>query len=351
MSRLLPPSARARRSPRGALLVAALVAAAATAACWSGGPASATTASTAPVDLSGVTINVADQLKEYETAFAATGDLNGAKYKVNWSEFIGGPPVIASLTGGSVDLGVMAETPTIFAQAAHDPVKVVAITEGSDPKASPFAILVPKGSPIKTVAQLRGHTIAVAEGTVEQYVLIQMLKKAHVPTSAVTLDNLTITDASTAVANGKVDAAVSAEPLTGLDLQGGKVTVLTSGAGYVQNLGYVTASQSALDNPKKAAAIADFIARFYKANAYLATHKQLSAQTYVKTYGVPLSVALQAVNSVSEVGAPITPAIIKYQQAEADTFTGLGLIQGKLNVSQIFDLPFNKKLVKQAGIS
>jgi sulfonate transport system substrate-binding protein len=245
----------------------------------------------------------------------------------------------------------MAETPTIFAQAAHDPVKVVAITEGFNPKASPFAIIVPKGSPIKTLAELKGHTVAVAEGTVEQYVLIQMLKRAHIPTTAVSLDNLSITDASTAVANGKVDAAVSTEPLTGIDLNEGKVTVLASGTGAVKNLGYVTASQSALDNPQKAAAIADFITRFYKANAYLATHKELSAQTYVKTYGVPLSVALQAVNSVDEVGAPITPAVIKYQQAEADTFTGLGLIPGKLDVAQIFDLPFNKKLVKQAGIS
>ena len=350
MSRQLPLLARVRRPRHVAVLAAVVVTALGTAAGWSGATASAS-ATTTPVDLSGVTINVADQLKEYETAFAATGDLDGAKYKVNWSEFVGGPPVIAALTGGSVDLGVMAETPTIFAQAAHDPVKVVAITEGFDPKASPFAILVPKGSPIKTVAQLRGHTIAVAEGTVEQYVLLQMLKKAGVPSNSVTMDNLTITNASTAVANGKVDAAVSAEPLTGLDLQAGKVTVLASGAGYVKNLGYVTASQSALDNPQKAAAIADFITRFYKANAYLATHKQISAQTYVKTYGVPLSVALQAVNSVSEVGAPITPAVIKYQQAEADTFTQLGLIPGKLDVSQIFDLPFNEKLVKQAGIS
>jgi sulfonate transport system substrate-binding protein len=350
MSRQLPLSTRAHRPLRAVVLAAALVTALGGAACWSGASASATTTTTAPVDLSGVTINVADQLKEYETAFAATGDLNGAKYKVNWSEFVGGPPVIAALTGGSVDLGVMAETPTIFAQAAHDPVKVVAITEGFDAKASPFSILVPKGSPIKTLAELKGHTVAVAEGTVEQYVLIQMLKKAHVPLSSVSLDNLSITDASTAVANGKVDAAVSAEPLSGLDLQAGKVTTLASGAGSVKNLGYVTASESALNNPQKAAAIADFIKRFYKANAYLATHKEVSAQTYVKTYGVPLSVALQAVNSVSEIGAPITPAVISYQQTEANTFTQLGLIPSKLNVSQIFDLPFNKVLVKQAGI-
>ena len=91
--------------------------------------------------------------------------------------------MIAAETGGSVDLGDMAETPTIFAQSAGDPVKVVAATEGTNPKTSPYDIVVPTSSPIKTVAQLRGHTVAVQEGTVEQYFLVQALAKANCPTA------------------------------------------------------------------------------------------------------------------------------------------------------------------------
>jgi sulfonate transport system substrate-binding protein len=315
---------------------------------WAGAPVVAGAASSTP-DLSGVTINFADQFKEYETAFDATGALKGAPYKVSWSEFVGGPPIIAAETGGSVDLGDMAETPTIFAQAANDPVKVIAATRGTNPKQSPFGIVVPKGSPIKTVAELRGKTIAVQEGTVEQYVLIQILKKAGIPYTAVTLDNLTITNASTAVSNGKVDAAVLSQPLIGLDEQSGSITQLVSGAG-IPTYGYLTASQAALDNPAKAAALADFVNRFYKAEAILAKDPGLAAQTYVKTYGVPLAVAKAAVASVSAVGTPLTPAIIKYQQTEANTFQQLGLIPSKLNVSKIFDLTLNKAIVKKAGL-
>ncbi len=128
----------------------------------------------------------------------------------------------------------MAETPTIFAQAARDPVKVVAATKGTGSQGSPFGILVPKGSAITKVSQLRGNTIAVQEGTVEQYVLIQILKKAGIPYNAVTIDNLAVTNASTAVANGKVDAAVLTQPLIALDLQSGTVTQLVSAAGYAQ---------------------------------------------------------------------------------------------------------------------
>jgi sulfonate transport system substrate-binding protein len=338
-------------SPRrvGALLGAAAAVLATTALSSVGSGASAG-ASTTPVNLSGVTINFADQFKEYQTVFAATGVLKGAPYKVSYSEFIGGPPIVEAETGGSVDLGDMAETPTIFAQAANDPVKVVAATKGAVASQSPYDIVVPKGSPITKVSELRGKSIGVQLGTVEQYVLIQILKKAGIPYSAVTVDNLAVTNASNAVANGKVQAAVISQPLIALDLHAGTVTQLVSGAGYTQSLGYLTASDAALNNPAKAAAIADFINRFYKAGAILLKDPKLAAETYVKTYSVPLAVAEAAVKSVQAVGTPITPAIIKYQQTEANTFTQLGLIPAKINVSKIFDLPYNQTVSKRAGL-
>ncbi len=300
--------------------------------------------------LNGVTITFGDQLKEFQTIFAATDALKGAPYTVNWANFIGGPPVIAAETGGSVDLGDMAETPTIFAQSASDPVKVVAATEGVNPKTSPYDILVPANSPIKTVAQLRGHTLAVQEGTVEQYFLVQVLARAGIPYNAVTIDNLAVTSASTAVTNGQVDAAVISQPLTGLDLATGKVRQLVSGAGYLQTIGYLTASNAALVNPQKAAALTDFIGRFYRAAAVLRKEPGLAAATYVKTYGVTLAVAKEAVASAQSVGTPITPALITYQQNEANTFQKLGLIPSHIEVKGIFDLPFNKAVAHDAGL-
>jgi sulfonate transport system substrate-binding protein len=315
------------------------------------GASAATKTSTSSVNLSGATLNFADQFKEYQTIFEATGALQGAPYTVNWSEFIGGPPIVAAMTGGSVDLGDMAETPTIFGQAAGDPIKVVALTKGADPKVSPFGILVPKNSPIKKVSQLRGKTIAVQEGTVEQYLLIQVLKQAGIPYSAVTVDNLSITAATTAVTSGKVDAAVSSQPLIGINLAAGSVRQLTDGAGAILQLGYLTAGQQALNNPQKRAVIADFVNRFYKAMAILKKNPNLAAETYVKTYGVTLAVAKQAAASIQAVGTPITPAIIKYQQQESDTFVKLGLIPNKIKVNPIFDLTFNKQISAAAGLT
>jgi sulfonate transport system substrate-binding protein len=313
--------------------------------------ASSASAATKQVSLSGVTINFGDQLKEYQTIFQATDALKGAAYTVNWSNFIGGPPVIAAETGGSVDLGDMAETPTIFAQSSGDPVKVVAVTKGANPKVSPYDIVVPANSPIKTAAQLKGQTVAVQEGTVEQYFLVQYLAKNHIPYSAVHLSNLPVTSASTAVTNGQVAAAVISQPLTALDQTTGKIRILASGSNYLQVLGYLTASNAALANPQKAAALQEFIKRFYKAAAILRKDPLLAAQTYVKTYGVTLPEAEAAVASVQAVGTPITPTIISYQQTEANTFQKLGLIPTTLSVKNIFDLPFNKVVATNSNLT
>ena len=300
--------------------------------------------------LTGTAITFGDQLKQYQTIVNATNTLKGAPYTVNWSNFIGGPPIIAAEVGGSVDLGDMAETPTIFAQAAGDPVKVLAVTQGAS-TASPYGILVPPGSSIKKASQLRGHTIAVQEGTVEQYVLIKVLQAAKIPYGAVTVENLTEIAGEAALEAGKVDAWVGTQPLSALVVHQKKGKVIPSAANTAKLLGYLTAPVSALNDPKKAAAITDFVLRLYKSEAILRKNPVLAAKTYAATYGLPLAVAAAAVKSTLTVATPITPAVIAYQQQEANTFQSMGLIPKKLNVSQIFDLPLNKKISKAAGLS
>ncbi len=335
------PRRAADRLRRIVLLAGAGATAGSMALAASAAPAAAS--GTTP-NLSGVTLNFGDQLKEYQTIVDATGALKGAKYKVAWSNFIGGPPIIAAETGGSVDLGYTAETPTIFAQAAGDPVKVVAIAEGLASE-SPYAVMVPKGSSIKKVSQLKGKSIAIQVGTVEQYVAIKLLQKAGLSYKDVSVENLPITAGETALDNGDVDAASTTQPFIALVGQANKGKVLATGAGTALTLSYIVAAQSALNNPKKAAAIADFVVRLYKSQAILRKDPKLAAQTYVKTYGVPLSVAEDAVKTVSSQPVPVSSTIINYQQQEANTFTRLGLISKTLNVSKIYDTSLNKKIM------
>jgi sulfonate transport system substrate-binding protein len=164
------------------------------------------------------------------------------------------------------------------------------------------------------------------------------------------VDNLNIVAGEAALESGSVDAWVGAQPFTALVTQAGKGKVIPSAADSAKVLGYLTAPVSSLDNPQKAAAISNFVVRLYKSEAILKKDPALAIATYSKTYGVTKAVAAAAVKSVEEVATPITPSIINYQQAEANTFQGLGLIPGKLKVSQVFDLSLNKKIAKAAGL-
>ena len=208
--------------------------------------------------------------RPYQTILAATNALKGAPYTVNWANFIGGPPVIAAETSGSVDLGFMAETPTIFAQAAGDPVKVVAATIGVNPKVSPYAIVVPANSPIKSISQLKGQRWPCRRAPSSSTSWSRSSQKAHIPYSAV---HHREPDRDERRDRGDQRAGRrrrDPQPLTGIDLTTGKIRVLAQrGRPTSQTLGYLTASNRALANPQKAAAIADFIVRFDKAQALL----------------------------------------------------------------------------------
>lgn len=73
-----------------------------------------------------------------------------------WVEFPAGPQLLEGLNVGSVDVGFVGEAPPIFAQAAG--AKFVYI--GFDPAAPQAeALVVPKGSAIKTVADLKGKKV------------------------------------------------------------------------------------------------------------------------------------------------------------------------------------------------
>ena len=90
--------------------------------------------------------------------------------------------------------------------------------------------------------------------------------------------------------------------------------------------------------------------RFYKAAVVLKKDPLLAEEAYVKIYGVTLAEAKEAAETVVQTATPITPAIISYQQTEANEFLTLGLITKKLNVKGIFDLPLNKTIDATAGV-
>src|ERR1700712_3259101 len=94
-------------------------------------------------------------------------------WTVEWIEFQFGPPMLEAMRVGSIDLGAVGDTPPVFAQAAHgDLLYVSGLRSGAQ------AILLPPGSPIQTLADLKGKKLAFGRGSSAHNFTIKALEKA-----------------------------------------------------------------------------------------------------------------------------------------------------------------------------
>src|SRR3954462_12240840 len=82
--------------------------------------------------------------------------------EIKWVDFQFGPPLLEAINVGAVDFGFVGDSPPIFAQAGGARIRYVAAVKSDG---NNQAIIVPKDSPIKTVADLKGKRIAFGKGS------------------------------------------------------------------------------------------------------------------------------------------------------------------------------------------
>ncbi|CAM2144958.1 aliphatic sulfonate ABC transporter periplasmic binding protein [Pararobbsia alpina] len=247
---------------------------------------------------------------------------------VQWLEFPAGPQLLEGLNAGAVDLGTVGETPPIFAQAGG----VDFVYIGNEPAApSSEAIVIPKNSTIRSVADLRGKKVALNRGSNVHYLLVRALAAANLKYTDIQPVYLAPADARAAFEQNNVDAWVIWDPyFASIQHAGGKV--LIDGTGLVRNLQfYVSARKYAEQSPDLVRTVLDELREvdvWGKANPAEIT-RVLAPQT-----GLDPAVIDLAVNRYSYGVQPITDETIAYQQNIADTFTDLKLIPRKLEVKQ-----------------
>src|SRR5207245_5772966 len=158
--------------------------------------------------------------------------LKAAGYKVVWTEFPSGPPLLEALNVGAIDFGNTGEAPPIFAQAAGAPLQYVAY-EPPAPKGE--AILVPKDSPLKSVADLKGKRVALNKGSNVHYLLVKALEKAGLKYTDIQPVFLAPSDALAAFTRGSVDAWVIWDPYEAAAEASTGARILADGTGLVAN--------------------------------------------------------------------------------------------------------------------
>ncbi len=293
-----------------------------------------------------VELRVADQLQGLQSVIAAADENRPDDYRIEWANFVGGPPIIAAQTGGSIDLGWMAETPLIFAQAAGSPVKVVAVSKSTTPEGSAFALVVKPDSPIRSVADLKGKSVAYMQGTVLHYMVARLLDEAGL--SLKDINSVQVTGLGPGLLEqGSADALTLTEPYLTQLLDEGRVRVIATGASVTPGFTYLVASDAALSDPGKAQAIGDFVARAARATRWQRENVAEAAPALAQIYKVTPELATQIIERSPSGFVPIDDTIIAAHQQEADLFRKIGLIRSPLNAAAIFDHRYDDVVAAQ----
>ncbi|WP_055532750.1 ABC transporter substrate-binding protein [Streptomyces graminilatus] len=290
-----------------------------------------------------LTLNVGDQKGGSEAVLRAAGELKNLDYKIKWSTFTSGPPLLEAVNAKAVDIGSVGNTPPVFAAGAGSKITVVGALRGGS---QGEAILVPKDSKLRKASDLKGKSVAVAQGSSAHYQLIASLKQAGLTLDDIKVKYLQPADALAAYTSGGVDAWAVWDPYTSQILKGGQGRVLADGEGVVNGLNFQVAAPSALKDAKKAAAIKDFVERLRRAQDWVYAHPDTWAKVWAKATGLPYDVALASVNrsNATRVPVAIDDALVASEQRIADTFTSLKLIPNKVDFAKYVDRRFNDDL-------
>lgn len=324
------------------LIVIALVTALAAAACSSspsGASGSSGSGKTNTVSLSNVTLNIGDQKGTGAQALlTAAGLIKKLPFHAQWSDFTSGPPMLQAAGTGSVDIGGVGDAPPVVAAAGNYKVAIVGARTANPLSA---ALLVPKNSPIHSVAQLRGKKIAMAPGSSANYHLLAALAKAGIPVSDVHLVDLQPAQALAAFASGQVDAWDVWSPYIEQAVAQDHARVLVTGVPYGNTYSFEVASRAALANPAKARAIRAYLKLLNQAYVWSATHPANYATSWAAATGLPGSIMLQASKDSETKPVPVDSAVIASEQSVADAFASAKLIPAKPVMSRFAVSTFN----------
>jgi len=269
-------------------------------------------------------------------------------FRVDYSNFASGQLVIEALDGGALDLGFMSEIPPVFAAAStiHS-FRQVAVLHGD---VNNQVVLIPKGSAITSLADLKGKRVGYVRATTSQYFLIRMLQSVGLTWSDITPTPMGVSDGLAAFSNGQLDAWA----IYGFPIQRAMATegaqILKTAFGFLSGNYIISAHVDTLADPAKSKLIGDYLRMAKRAFAWAATHQDQWTTVIAKDIGVPLEYVRDEFGRKSDVYSlrPVDAASITSQQNVADVFATQALIPKRIDIRPLWDDRFNDIISEKA---
>ncbi|MEH2415460.1 aliphatic sulfonate ABC transporter substrate-binding protein [Nostoc sp.] len=257
--------------------------------------------------------------------------LNPLGINLQWAKFTAGPQLLEAMNVGSLDVGAVGETPPIFAQAAGIPFVFIASTKPATGEGT--AIVVHKDSPIKTVADLKGKTLAFQRATASQYFVVKALEEVGLKLSDVKYLNLISPETRAAFIRNSIDAGVISDPQLAEFQRTVGVRILRDGKGITTQGGYWLAARSFVnENPKLVKIILEEVNNVGK---WAEANPRDVAEIIARDAKLDIPTLEKVVKRRRYTLRPISDEILSGQQKISDLFYEQKFITKKINVKDV----------------
>jgi sulfonate transport system substrate-binding protein len=255
---------------------------------------------------------------------------------VNWIQSAGSNKANEALRAGAVDVGSTAGSAALLARANGAPIQTIDVY--SQPNWA--ALLVPAGSTITTVEELKGKSVAATKGTDPYFFLLQALAEAGLTLDDIEVQNLQHADGKVALENGAVDAWAGLDPLL-------STSVATAGSKIIydnidfNSYGFLNATESFItDSPDLAQLVVN---AYEKARAYSIANPDETAAILADVAGIDIEIARAVL--VDRTNLDFDPAPGEKQRAVlafiGPIFVDSGDVQSQDLVDAALDTLFN----------
>jgi len=160
------------------------------------------------------------ELKLLEKHLPREGRYKNAHYAIQWRNFTSGAPLTNEMVAGKLDIGSMADFPGSFNGVAFRKAGkqslFISVLSGST-AGSGNGIVVPKASPVQSLAELKGRTISVPFASTSHGMLLRAIaQQGWDPNKDVTIITQAPEIAGSALQAGKIDAHADFVPFAEL---------------------------------------------------------------------------------------------------------------------------------------
>lgn len=275
-------------------------------------------------------LSVAKQKGWFEEEFAKVGA------EVAWQEFQSGVPLLEGIVSDRVDFSFIGDGTVVTGKSNNSPFTVISVTgvEGNQ-----NSVIVKPDSPIESIADLKGKSIAVAKGSSAHIFLIKALDKFGLKESDVNLIQLQPDEANPAFQADRVDAWAIWDPMVTIETSADRARILES----VSTLGFV-APALMIGRDKFLEDHPDLTAVYLKAYGIAADwvkdNIDEAAQILAEERNMEFDLVKQLITNREFLNAPVTPEIEAAIQSTADILLEAGTITEKLDVSTTYDNQF-----------